>query len=53
MAKNLAPAKAIGMTTIWVDNGSDQGGFGQTRDFIDVRITDVSAWLRDLVGVAA
>lgn len=53
MAKNLRPAKAIGMTTVWVDNGSDQGGFGQARDFIDVRITDVSAWLTELVGVSA
>ena len=26
MARNLAPAKAIGMTTVWVDNGSEQGG---------------------------
>ncbi len=25
MAKNLKPAKALGMTTIWVDNGSDHG----------------------------
>ncbi len=53
MAKNLAPAKALGMTTVWVDNGSDQGGFGATRDFIDVRITDVSAWLRETTKVSA
>ena len=25
MARNLKPAKAIGMTTVWVDNGSEQG----------------------------
>ena len=24
MARNLAPAKAIGMTTVWIDNGSEQ-----------------------------
>ena len=53
MAKNLQPAKAIGMTTVWVDNGSEQGGFGANRDFIDVRIEDVGAWLRNLVGVMA
>ncbi len=23
MARNLAPAKAIGMTTLWIDNGSE------------------------------
>src|SRR6185312_14546538 len=26
MAQNLAPAKALGMTTVWVDNGSERGG---------------------------
>ena len=25
MVQNLAPAKALGMTTIWVDNGSERG----------------------------
>ena len=53
MAKNLAPAKAIGMTTIWVDNGSEQGGHGGDRSFVDVEIADVGAWLRELVGVTA
>ena len=53
MAKNLAPAKAIGMATVWVDNGSEQGGHGADRDFVDVRIEDVGTWLRDLVGVKA
>ena len=25
MVRNLAPAKALGMTTVWIDNGSEQG----------------------------
>ncbi|HZF42565.1 MAG TPA: pyrimidine 5'-nucleotidase [Sphingomonadaceae bacterium] len=53
MAKNLAPAKAIGMATVWVDNGSEQGGYGADRNFVDVCIEDVGTWLRDLVGVRA
>ncbi|MGJ3628053.1 HAD-IA family hydrolase [Sphingomonas sp. MMS24-JH45] len=24
MARNLKPAKAIGMATVWIDNGSEQ-----------------------------
>ena len=28
MAQNLAPAKALGMTTVWVDNGSERGNHG-------------------------
>lgn len=53
MAKNLAPAKVIGMTTVWVNNGSEQGGHSEERGFVDYEISDVAAWLRDLVGVNA
>lgn len=44
MAGNLAPAKALGMTTVWVDNGSERGTHG-LGDFVDHRIEDVSDWL--------
>lgn len=50
MARNLAPAKAIGMTTVWVDNGSEQGPAHVAPDFIDYTVSDVGAWLS---GVAA
>lgn len=49
MARNLAPAKAIGMTTVWIDNGSEQGP-AVAGDFIDYRITDLGAWLGDVVA---
>jgi putative hydrolase of the HAD superfamily len=49
MAQNLEPAKALGMTTIWVDNGSERGTHG-LGDFIDYRIANVSDWLDALVG---
>ena len=50
MAKNLAPAKALGMTTVWVDNGSEQAQDApETRD-VDHRIEDVGAWLEQLTG---
>ncbi len=48
MARNLAPAKAIGMTTVWIDNGSEQGP-GDAREHIDFTITDVGSWLADVV----
>lgn len=44
MARNLAPAKAIGMTTLWVDNGSDQHGSGD-RDYIDFTTAELGGWL--------
>jgi putative hydrolase of the HAD superfamily len=49
MARNLVPAKAIGMTTVWIDNGSEQGP-GDGRDHIDFTITDVASWLTGVVA---
>lgn len=48
MARNLAPAKAIGMTTVWVDNGSEQAP-DAARDFIDYTTHDIGHWLEQLL----
>ena len=48
MARNLKPAKAIGMATLWVDNGSEQDPDAD-RSFIDFTTTDLSAWLHDIL----
>lgn len=48
MAANLEPAKALGMTTIWVDNGSERGNHG-IGDFIDQRIENVRDWLESIL----
>lgn len=44
MARNLKPAKAIGMTTLWVNNGSEQSS-DPTRDHIDFTTHDLGHWL--------
>ena len=49
MAANLKPAKMLGMTTVWVDNGSERGTHG-LGDFIDERIASVSDWLEQILG---
>jgi putative hydrolase of the HAD superfamily len=49
MAQNLMPAKALGMTTVWVDNGSERGSHGADDRFIDHRIGDVADWLESIV----
>jgi putative hydrolase of the HAD superfamily len=49
MARNLVPAKAIGMTTVWIDNGSEQGP-GAGQDHIDYIIPDVGSWLAEVVA---
>jgi len=50
MARNLEPAKALGMTTVWVDNGSEQAGAGADPAFIDYRIKDIGEWLGEIVA---
>jgi putative hydrolase of the HAD superfamily len=50
MAQNLGPAKALGMTTIWVDNGSERGNHNYDSQIVDERITDVGEWLESILG---
>jgi putative hydrolase of the HAD superfamily len=50
MARNLAPAKALGMTTVWVDNGSERGSDGADQSFIDYRVADIGDWLSEITG---
>ena len=47
MARNLRPAKDIGMTTLWVDNGSEQPPDCTDRSFIDHHTHDLRAWLNE------
>ncbi|MEO5972012.1 MAG: pyrimidine 5'-nucleotidase [Sphingomicrobium sp.] len=49
MAQNLKPAKALGMTTVWVDNGSERGSHGADPAFIDLTIADVGEWLETIL----
>ena len=50
MAQNLAPAKKLGFTTVWVDNGSERGNHGFDESLIDVRISDIGDWLESILG---
>jgi len=50
MVRNLSPAKELGMTTVWVDNGSERGNHGYDEAIVDYRITDVGEWLDEIVG---
>jgi len=51
MARNLKPAHAIGMATLWIDNGSEQGA-DPDRDFIDFTTSDLTRWLADMTETA-
>ena len=50
MAQNLVPAKALGMTTVWVDNGSERGAHLADEGHIDHVIGDVGEWLEEILG---
>ncbi len=50
MVQNLEPAKALGMTTIWVDNGSERGNHNYDERIVDERIADVGEWLERILG---
>lgn len=50
MAQNLAPAKQLGMMTVWVDNGSERGNHAYDEAVVDQRITNVGEWLEQILG---
>ena len=50
MIQNLAPAKALGMTTVWVDNGSERGDHGFADEVADYRVSDLGDWLEQALG---
>lgn len=50
MARNLAPAKAIGMTTLWVNNGSEQAGGEACPSYIDHETDEITAWLSGITS---
>ena len=53
MARNLAPAKALGMITVWVNNGSEQASDPADGDYIDYEIADIGEWLHEILGDAS
>jgi putative hydrolase of the HAD superfamily len=50
MVQNLAPAKALGMTTVWVDNGSERGNHNYDEAVVDVRVGNIGEWLEQILG---
>ena len=45
MARNLTPAKALGMTTVWLDNGSESGHRDHLPSHVDFHVNDIADWL--------
>ncbi len=45
MARNLRPAKALGMATLWINNGSEQADTNADHDHIDHKAQCLTEWL--------
>jgi len=52
MARNLKPAKAMGMVTVWVNNGSESGSHEMESQYIDYEIAAVTPWLGAILEAA-
>jgi putative hydrolase of the HAD superfamily len=50
MARNLKPAKALGMTTIWIKNGSEGGHIDAHDDHIDYTTNHLTPFLAEILG---
>ena len=50
IARNLAPAAALGMTTVWVRTGSPWGADGKDRGHVHHVADDLVAWLEAVVA---
>lgn len=48
MARNLAPAKALGMQTVWIDLATEWGDRAKDDAAIDLVIDDIDRWLVSL-----
>lgn len=52
-ARNLKPAAAMGMTTVWVRTDSAHGREGADGDHVHHIADDVAAWLENAIGAPA
>lgn len=50
MARNLVPAHAMGMGTVWINCGSEWGARNISPQHIDIEITDLPRWLDKITG---
>jgi len=53
LARNLKPAKELGMVTVWINNGSERGTADAHPSFIDFETSDLGEWLESITGVSA
>jgi putative hydrolase of the HAD superfamily len=50
MSRNLRPAHALGIATVWLDNGSEAGSRDHDAAHVDHHIDDLTGWLQAVTG---
>jgi putative hydrolase of the HAD superfamily len=50
LAVNLEPAKAMGMTTVWLEGSTGPDGARPRGPFVDITITHLTDWLESVVN---
>ena len=53
IARNLGPAAALGMTTVWVPNAADWSHDGADEGHVHHVAEDLAAWLEEVLGAPA
>lgn len=48
IARNLRPASALGMTTVWMQTNAEWAQTFDAEDFIDITINDIGTWLSNI-----
>ena len=48
IARNLRPAAALGMTTVWMQTKTEWAQTFDAEDFIDITINDIGTWLSNI-----
>ena len=47
-AKNLRPAKALGIKTVWIENEFNLNDYRENSEFIDYKYSDLKSFLNDI-----
>lgn len=50
MSRNLRPAHAMGITTVWINNGSESGNRDHDPGHVDHQVDDITGWLQSVAN---
>ena len=48
-AKNLRPAKLLGLKTVWIENDFNFSDYKENSEYIDYKYSDLKSFLNDII----